>query len=161
MTEVTASRDKRCRPVGYASWRPRGTTRATLARIDAVLDAHRDYWPITPRQVLYRLMGAGMAAKADAERIGDYLVRARRAGLIPWEAIGDGRTESTVPIVCDDPEAFYAEMRESASVYQLDRQDGQPLYLELVVEATGAVEQVYRTTSPTACRSTPDSASCR
>ena len=112
----------------------------------SVLDDHRDYWPITPRQVLYRLMGRGQATKDDAERIGDYIVRGRRAGLIPWEAIGDGRTESMVPIVCDDPEAFFAEMRQSASVYRLDRQEGQPVYIEMVVEAAGAVEQVYRTT---------------
>ena len=118
-----------------------------LEHIGAILAAHEDYWPITPRQVLYRLMGAGEATKADAERIGDYLVRGRRAGLVPWEAIGDGRTESAVPVVCDDPEAFYAEMRESASVYRLDRQAGQNVYIELVVEAAGAVEQVFRTTA--------------
>ncbi len=111
-----------------------------------MLDDHADYWPITPRQVLYRLMGRGQAIKADDERIGDYLVRGRRAGFIPWEAIGDGRTESAVPVVCDDPEAFFAEMRESATEYRLDRQDGQPVYIEMVVEAAGAVEQVFRTT---------------
>jgi hypothetical protein len=145
---IPASRDNgRRRPVGYAEWTPRGATLAMLEQIEAVLDEHRDYWPITPRQVLYRLMGAGQATKADAERIGDYLVRARRAGMIEWEAIGDGRTDAKVPIVCDDPEAFFAEMRQSASVYQLDRQEGQDVYIEVVVEAAGAVEQLYRTTS--------------
>jgi len=117
-----------------------------LGRILAVLDDHAEYWPITPRQVLYRLMGRGEATKQDAEKIGENLNRGRRAGMIPWEAIGDGRTESKFPIVCDDPEAFFAEMRQSASVYQLDRQDGQELYIEMVVEAAGAVEQVFRTT---------------
>jgi hypothetical protein len=91
-------------------------------------------------------MGRGLATKDDADRIGDNLVRGRRAGLIPWEAVGDGRTESMVPVVCDDPEAFFAEMRESASVYRLDRQEGQPVYIEMVVEAKGAIPQVYRTT---------------
>jgi hypothetical protein len=137
----------RHRPVGYAPWTPRGETLVMVKHIITVLYAHRDYWPMTPRQVVYRLMGAGLATKADAERIGEYLVRGRRAGLFPWEAIGDGRTESKVPAVCDDPEAFFAEMRQSASVYQLDRQDGQDVYIEVVVEAAGAVEQVYRTTS--------------
>jgi hypothetical protein len=51
-----------------------------------------------------------------------------------------------VPVVCDDPEAFFAEMRQSASVYRLDRQENQPVYIEMVVEAAGAIEQVYRTT---------------
>ena len=146
MAAITAGRNKRSRPVGYAPWSPRAATRETLDQILSVLDDHRDYWPITPRQVLYRLMGRGQATKSDAERIGDYLVRGRRAGFIPWEAIGDGRTESAVPIVCDDPEAFFAEMRESASVYRLDRQEGQPVYIEMVVEAAGAVDQVFRTT---------------
>ncbi len=145
-TQLTAGRNKRSRPVGYAPWAPRAATLEVLDQILSVLDDHRDYWPITPRQVLYRLMGRGQATKADAERIGDYLVRGRRAGLIPWEAIGDGRTESKVPIVCDDPEAFFAEMRQSASVYQLDRQEGQPVYIEMVVEAKGAVDQVFLTT---------------
>jgi hypothetical protein len=137
---------RRSRPVGYAPWSPRGETRERLDQITAVLDDHADYWPITPRQVLYRLMGRGQATKADAEKIGEALNRGRRAGFIPWEAVGDGRTEDAVPVVCDDPEAFFAEMRESASVYRLDRQEGQPVYIEMVVEAAGAVEQVFRTT---------------
>jgi hypothetical protein len=91
-------------------------------------------------------MGRGERTKADADTVNDHISRGRRAGLIPWEAIGDGRTEAKVPIVCDDPEAFFAEMRQSASVYQLDRQEGQPVYIEMAVEAAGAVEQVYRTT---------------
>lgn len=140
------NRNKRSRPVGYAPWAPREATRESLDQILAVLDDHRDYWPITPRQVLYRLMGRGQATKADAERIGDYLVRGRRAGFIPWEAIGDGRTESAVPVVYDNPEAFFAEVRQAASAYRLDRQTGQPVYVEIVVEAAGAVEQVFRTT---------------
>jgi hypothetical protein len=146
-TDVTAEgRNKRSRPVGYASWTPRSTTLESLEHITSVLDDHRDYWPLPPRQVLYRLMGRGQATKDDDGRTGDYIVRGRRAGLIPWEAIGDGRTESMVPVVCDDAEAFFAEMRQSASVYRLDRQEGQPVYIEMVVEAAGAVEQVFRTT---------------
>jgi hypothetical protein len=146
MTDVTSGRVKRSRPVGYAPWNPRAATRESLEQILSVLDDHRDYWPITPRQVLYRLMGRGQRMKADASTVNDHITRARRAGFIPWEAIGDGRTEAKVPIVCDEPEAFFAEMRRSASVYQLDRQEGQPVYIEVVVEAAGAIEQVYRTT---------------
>jgi hypothetical protein len=144
---LTAGRDNgRRRPVGYAPWEPRGPTLAMLEQIDAVLDDLADYWPITGRQILYRLMGRGTARKADGDKVYDLLTRGRRSGRIPWEAIGDGRTEKLVPVVCTDPEAFRAEMRASASVYRLDRQAGQPVYLEVFVEAAGAVEQVYRTT---------------
>lgn len=113
-----------------------------LEQIGSVLEDYRDYWPIIPRQVLYRLMGRDAARKEDGDKIGEYLVRGRRAGLVPWEAIGDNRTESVVPVVCDDPEAFFAEMRASASVYALDRQRGQSIYIEVFVEAHGGVEQV-------------------
>ena len=143
-TAFTAGRNKRSRPVGYAPWTPRAATRVMLDQIQSVLDDHRDYWPIIPRQVLYRLMGRGQATKADDGRIGDYLVRGRRAGIFPWEAIGDNRTESAVPVVCDDPEAFFAEMRETANVYRLDRQEGQPVYIEVFIEAHGGVDQIAR-----------------
>src|SRR5204862_352833 len=59
----TAGRDngkqRRSRPTGYAPWAPRAGTRQSVEQILSVLDDHRDYWPITPRQVLYRLVGRG------------------------------------------------------------------------------------------------------
>lgn len=53
--------------MGYAPWNPRGPTLELLEQIDSVLDDHADYWPLTPRQILYRLMGRGQATKADAQ----------------------------------------------------------------------------------------------
>ncbi|MDQ3672707.1 MAG: hypothetical protein M3364_09785 [Actinomycetota bacterium] len=83
---VTVRRDTgRRRPVGYAPWEPRGSTLEMLEQIGSVLEDYRDYWPIIPRQVLYRLMGRGAATKDDADKIGEYLVRGRRAGLVAWE----------------------------------------------------------------------------
>lgn len=143
---MTATATRRSRPVGYAEWKPRGATQETLTAITAVLDDHRAHWPITPRQILYRLIGRGQASKDDAERIGEYIVRGRRAGMIPWEAIGDGRTESAFPRCYADPDAFLDEVAEQAAGYRLDRQDGQSVHIEVVVEAAGAVEQVFRTT---------------
>src|SRR5689334_21276306 len=59
MGAATAAPDHgRQRPVGYAPRAPRGATLETLRQIRAVLDARADYWPITPRQILYRLVGA-------------------------------------------------------------------------------------------------------
>ena len=86
--------------------------------------------------------------RTDDERIGKVLVRGRRCGAIPWEAIGDSRTESALPFFYSGPDGFRASMRGAAERYRLDRQEGQERYLEVVVEARGAVEQVWRTTSP-------------
>jgi hypothetical protein len=49
---------RRSRPVGYAPWNPRGETLVMVERIDSVLNDHVEYWPITPRQVVYRLWAA-------------------------------------------------------------------------------------------------------
>jgi hypothetical protein len=137
----------RRRPVGYAPWTPRNQARELLDQITELLDDLRAYWPITPRQILYRLMGRGIAAKDDADRVGEVLVRARRAGLAPWEAIGDDRTESSIPRAYNDPAHFYASLEGAALAYRLDRQRGQDPYIEVFVEASGAVDQVFATTA--------------
>lgn len=143
----TACRDGgRRRPVGYAPWAPRNEARELLDQITELLDDLRGYWPITPRQTLYRLMGRGAAAKENADRVGEILVPARRAGLVPWEAIGDDRTESAIPRAYNDPAHFYASLEGAALAYRLDRQRGQDPYIEVFVEASGAVDQVFGTT---------------
>ena len=140
MTDATAGRNKRSRPVGYAPWDP--APRRASARADhAVLDDHADYWPITPRQVLYRLMGRG---QAESRRRAHRRLHRPRAPRRLDSVGGDRRRSHRVggPGVCDDPEAFLAEMRDSASVYQLDRQEDQAVYIELVVEAAGAIDSL-------------------
>lgn len=53
-----------------------------------------------------------------------------------------------IPLYYDNPTAFLADVRASASAYRLDRQHGQLVYIEVFVEAAGAVEQAFRTTAP-------------
>jgi hypothetical protein len=137
----------RSRPVGYAPWNPRGASLTRLNQILDVLDDHQEYWPITPRQVLYRLMGRGQATKADVHKIMYVLGRGRRGDVIPWEAVGDERSESMLPLVYADTAAFVAETRVAAAGYRTDRQQEQPVYIEVFVEAVGAMRQVFRTTS--------------
>jgi hypothetical protein len=136
------------KPVGYAPWNPREATLLMLDNIIAVLNDHRDYWPITPRQILYRLMGRGQATKEDNQKVGDIIGRARRAGYIPWEAIGDQRTEHLIPLSYNSPADFHAETKQRAENYRRDRQEGQEYFIEVFVEAAGAMQQVFRTTSP-------------
>jgi len=71
----------------------------------AVLEEFRDYLPMTVRQVFYRLVGKYAYPKDENgyERLADYLNRARRARLIPWESIRDDSLR------IEEPEGFSSQ----------------------------------------------------
>ena len=79
------------RPRGFAPWSPRPETLELIARVNAVLGEYEDHLPLTLRQIFYRLVGAHGYEKTERayERLGEHLVRARRAGLVSMEAIRD------------------------------------------------------------------------
>jgi hypothetical protein len=85
---------KRRRPLGLAPWTPQRDTMPMVEAIDDVLDEYRDQWPLTVRQVMYRLIGLGFRLpkkkKAAADYVGDKLNRGRRS-----LAAGRGRRSAT------------------------------------------------------------------
>lgn len=82
------------RPKGYARWNPSEETLAVLLRVREVLDEYGSYGPMTARQVFYRLVGQFNFPKQEKSyrRLCEYLVRARRAGLVPFGSIRDDGT---------------------------------------------------------------------
>lgn len=129
------------RPKGYAAWSPRKETREVLDQVQKVLAEYHAYLPMTNRQVYYRLIGAYSFPKTDAayERLCDYLNRARRAGMVPWEAIRDDGGTHIEPGFYTELDAlrwFRWHLPESY-LYALDPQTGQPRRTELWVEAAG------------------------
>ena len=87
------------RPRGYAPWRPQAKTVVWLDRVTAVLDAYGAHWPLSVRQVFYRLVATHDFDKTEQgyERLGRIIDRGRRAGLLPWEAIRDDGVTSDLP----------------------------------------------------------------
>jgi hypothetical protein len=65
------------------------------------------------------------------------LVRARRAGLIPWEWIFDGRTGSVIPWTVSDGNALAEQLLGRIEHAHLDRQVGQANRVEVWAEAMG------------------------
>ena len=51
------------RPLGLAKWKPQAPTLPLVAAISQVLDEYRDFWPLTARQVYYRLIGLPRAGR--------------------------------------------------------------------------------------------------
>lgn len=72
-------------------------TLAFLADLVDLLEAEREFWPVTVRRVFYAYIGR-YGLKSDIhlyQRVSDVLYRARLDGVVPWEAVED-RTRATV-----------------------------------------------------------------
>jgi len=117
-----------------------------LEGVEGVLDEYRAHLPMTGRQVFYALVGRGAIAKTEQsyERLSNYLNRARRAGLIPFEDIRDDGITSLSSETFADVEDFHAETARRARDYRRDRQAGQLARLELWCEAAGMAPQLAR-----------------
>jgi hypothetical protein len=148
---------KRRRPLGLAPWKPQPVSLPIIEAIDGVLDEYRDQWPLTVRQIMYRLIGLGFKLpkkkKAAADCVGDKLNRGRRSGRWPWETIRDeGAVHEIVGAGYDDPAHFWRSVRRSAKWYERDLHAQQPRRLIVWCEAAGMVPSLKM--HVTACRYT-------
>lgn len=150
--ENTASRDnKRSRARGYLEqYNPRAKTRELLDDVQKVLDEYRKYWPLTCRQIFYRLIGAHGYPKDEAfyARLCEHLGNARRAKLIPFHAIRDDGVTTWDLEHFDDEEHFLRHVRELGENYKRNKLAGQPLHVEVWCEAAGMLPQLYAVAEP-------------
>ena len=135
---------------GLAPWQPHRRTLDLLGRVNAVLNEYAQYLPLTVRQIFYRLVGAHGYDKTELAyaRLGEHLNRARRAGLIPFDAIRDDGITLAEPIAWKSPAELVRSFIALAEEFRLDRQEGQPTRLILAVEAAGMLPQVQRIADP-------------
>jgi hypothetical protein len=133
---------------GFAPWSPQRATRALLAQVLAVLDEYADYLPLTLRQIFYRLVGAYGYEKDEKAygRLGEHLNKARRAGLVSWDAIRDDSCIISRPDAWESADQFVFTIREQAAELQLDRTAGQRVKLFVWCEAAGMVPQLDQLT---------------
>jgi hypothetical protein len=100
------------------SWTPRNRCRAK--DITSVIDAMVGYWPLTVRQVYYRLISSGLTRQPHWHQHGDVerpqvdiykaLVRTlkwmRIDNMLQWRAITDDHRSMTEKVGHSDPQAF-------------------------------------------------------
>ena len=137
------------RPKGLAPYRPRPGSKNSeiLSAALAVLVRYEaeGRLPLGPREVGYVLTGDEWGfTKADIDTVEDVIVRARRAGLIPWHWISDGRTGSAIPWTVRDGEALADELLGQLPDAHLDRQAGQANRVEVWAEAMGWLPRLER-----------------
>jgi hypothetical protein len=140
----------RSRVRGFAPWSPRPDTLALLETIRSVLVEYAEYLPLTLRQIFYRLVGAHNYEKTEQayERLGEHLVRARRARIIGMDAIRDDGGAIIKPHCWSSAEEFLDTFRSEAHEFRLDRTEGQQTRLVVIPEAGGMVPQLSRVTDP-------------
>jgi hypothetical protein len=134
----------RVRPRGMALWSPSPDSLGLVGAVREVLAEYEEQLPLTLRQVFYRLVASRGYEKTEQAygRLGEALNRARRAGYVPFEHVRDDGVQAILPQTFGSPEEFLDWARENADVFNLDRQHGQPYYLEVWVEAAGMARMV-------------------
>lgn len=151
MSEVTAGRSNgRKRPKGYAEWRPRRDTQIVLTQVDEVLREYHDHLPLTVRQIFYRLVGVFDYPKTEQayERLGNYLVRARRARLIPFDYIRDDSASHMRHRHFDGEADFYRYIHRLSRDYTQDKPARQRVSIRLHCEAEGMMPQLHNALKP-------------
>ncbi len=141
---------KHARPRGFAPWKPKQKALKIVAQVLHILEAEKAYLPLTNRQIFYRLVANFGYSKTEkaAKALGEINNRARRAGMIPWDAIrDDGFTDRSGHFYWSPNSLQYVLKRECRRF--LIRPDlPQPCKVEVFVEAAGMVPQVARVANP-------------
>ena len=126
-------------------------SKAKLPLLGAALDVinkYREFWPLSVRQIHYRLLGSTAplkhASKPDSRYINDsksykslteLLARARVEGRFPWDSIADEtRPEDLNNDFWNVAEFADAHIARFMSGYQRNRQQSQPAHIEIVAE---------------------------
>ncbi len=139
--EYTATRVR-----GLAAWSPQAKTRRLLVQVQDVLEEYAEHLPLTCRQIFYRLVGAHGYPKDERAycRLLESLNRARRAGVIPFDAIRDDGATAKLPGGFHGKADFWEAVRYTAGSYRRERLADQDVVPEVWVEAAGMVPQATR-----------------
>lgn len=119
-----------------------------LDAINRVLAEQREYWPLSARQVHYRLLGSDApllhASKPDSRYVNDIksyraltdiLTRGRINRLVPWDAIDDETRPIDLNEAWDNPGEFFRSQLENFLIgYWRNRQRSQPNHIEICIE---------------------------
>ncbi|QDU21823.1 ParB N-terminal domain-containing protein [Urbifossiella limnaea] len=134
--------------------------RPMLDAARAVVEQYRGYWPLTLRQIHYRLLTRNVLRNARTKTkyvnthgcyqdLSDLLSRARVAGDFPWEAMHDPTRPRVEWRQWDSVAPFLQEqIHDFGRGYKRNLLRSQPSYVELVVEKVAALDIAERAAGP-------------
>jgi len=134
------------REKGYAKWNPQKKTKVVMSQVEAILSEYRAELPLTARQIFYRLVGKYGYPKTESayESLTNWLVRARRSRMIPFESIRDDGANVMKRKFYTGEEDFYRYIHDEAKSYQRDKLANQKRDIRVYVESAGMMPQLVR-----------------
>jgi hypothetical protein len=134
--------------VGWIDWVPTpGTQRAAI--YNAVLERVRapGYVALGTREFGYELKDAGVIpSKAQFSEVTKVLTNMRRAGVIPMDAVVDGRSIVTGGYDHEDEDGLRSFLLEQAQYARFDLQRGQETRVDIWCEAQAQIRHIRRVT---------------
>lgn len=124
--------------------------KASLVLIETangILNEYRNMgYRLSLRQLYYQLVARDYIENSvkSYKRIGNLISDARLAGLLDWGMIEDRGRETVIPTAWNSPAEI---VRAAASQFRVNRWEGQPCYVEVMVEKdalSGILEPVCR-----------------
>ena len=155
LSENQASLKTAPRRCGYiANYNPQSKTLKLLDQAQAVLTEYAEYWPLTCRQIFYRMVGAHGYDKTEAAygRLCHHLANARRASVIPFDAIRDDGVTTYRRDHFDDRDDFLRHVRLMGERYTRNKLSGQDMHIEVWCEAAGMLPQLDDVAAPYSVR---------
>lgn len=138
------------RPKGYVTWKPQAKTRGILAQVLEILQMYEAQRPLTARQIFYRLVGRYDYDKTEHAyiRLCEYLVRARRSGMVPFDWIRDDGTAIYSANGFYGVKDWFSWVEQQAASYRRDRNFYQDQVIEVWCETAGMAPQLARVAQP-------------
>ena len=129
----------------------RKATRSCFKKASDVIDSLAAYWPLTLRQVYYRLVAAGEIKnnRNEYQKLSRILSKARIDELIPWRVIEDRTRRFLSPVVWKDSKRFVNDqMHGLLHGYRRNLMQTQPLALEVWIEKDALWRIAYGVAHP-------------
>jgi hypothetical protein len=120
--------------IEYEEWNPKGPALLAVAKANEIIAEYEAQgFNLTLRQLYYQFVSRDLIANKQKEykRLGDIVSKARRAGLIDWDAIVDRTRELRSEPHWDSPEEILAAV---AKQYKTNPWDSQDRYVEVWFE---------------------------
>jgi hypothetical protein len=120
---------------------------ALIQTANGILNEYRNMgYRLSLRQLYYQLVARDYIENSvkSYKRIGNLISDARLAGMLDWGMIEDRGRETIIPTAWESPAHI---VRAAAQQFRIDRWEGQPCYVEVMVEKdalSGILEPVCR-----------------
>lgn len=143
---------KQVRSRGYIlDYNPQAKTLRLLKDVQVVLDEYMAYWPLSCRQIFYRLVST-TAAYPKTEvfygKLCHHLANARRARIILFRSIRDDGVMTYGLDHYDDEDDFRRRVRVMGENYKRNKLAGQGFHMEVWCEAAGMLPQISGVAEP-------------